>query len=858
MAQNNLTVIDVIVVRGQGTTGSLQVAGKLPGPDSSLRFQMTEALLKDCTEKINEPKSTLRRTFRVENAGLLPLYIRSAEINGQPCQGYGFKVLNCRQFTLKPNASEDLVILFTPDFTSSRVIRELKLVTEGGSEFVFVLNASLPFHMLASCTETLPRPSWELELYVIVSLVMSSMFLLVIAIAYLEAQEIWEPFKRLLSLDSPMETGRPFDLREIVRISSDANLNDFSDAHQNPTRGMYGSASEVSRIGSRNSRASVDLDGQRASMDFDRSTMQASSTFSSSQLANGAPVSCQLTNRKVRSSKRQQGGGLLDLQNGGPGSGSSLPHRRRCSGGEDPDYASLLGAMDNDLDRPESPPLQEHNVSLSTQNNVVVTVVVYLCCPAVLDSKGKQLRGKTNAQRKRAEKERRAKGKPPQGDQRKDVLADNDDSSSTTTETSNPDVEASNKEEPVKKKGRTAVTLEKEETKPQNNKQQTNTNDQSSSLELPYITALEIKQRKVFTSKALIHSALTTAPTARTLKPLQLGPRPGSLSHLNSADCSVLVPCGKLEDSCPFPVVKRLSNGSVSVSELGQSSSSEGEKEFAATEWDNPLLTRTTNQADSLQQTMNADTFLKRPISARTYSHPRSSPSLVTRGTYSQVLNANSETNLKKATGNKLANATSLPGKNGNPTFAAVAAGYDRSPGGSGPGQRAQWKTLAHVTSVESDSSDSSGLWSPIGFNPANSFSAFGPNNSFNLTGVFRGMSSPKTSEPQQTELSSASSSLWDAPSNPLLSWLSSSPTVPIASVLGSSRNPWSTTTPFGSSIWSTSGDTALHSSTLPDLPSSIPTLGLAPPTAPTEMSRSYDPWRPTLGKHGSEPWSSH
>ncbi|XP_036835286.1 transmembrane protein 131 isoform X2 [Oncorhynchus mykiss] len=854
IVRNNLTVIDVIVVRGQGTTGSLQVAGKLPGPDSSLRFQMTEALLKDCTEKIKskEPKSTLRRTFRVENAGLLPLYIRSAEINGQPCQGYGFKVLNCQQFTLKPNASEDLVILFTPDFTSSRVIRELKLVTEGGSEFVFVLNASLPFHMLASCTETLPRPSWELELYVIVSLVMSSMFLLVIAIAYLEAQGIWEPFKRHLSLDSPMETGRPFDLREIVRISSDANLNDFSDAHQNPTRGMYGSGSEVSRVGSRNSRASMDLDGQRARMDFDRSTMQASSTFSSSQLANGAPVSCQLTNRKARSSKRQQGGGLLDLQNGGPGSGSSLPHRRCCSGGEDPDYASLLGAMDNDLNRPESPPLQEHNVSLPTQNNV-------------LDSKGKQLRGKTNAQRKRAEKERRAKGKPPQGDQLKDVLEDNDDSSSTTTETSNPDVEASNKEEPVKKKGRTAVTLEKEETKPQTNKRQPNTNDQSSSLELPYITALENKQRKTFTSKALIHSALSTAPTARTLQK----PRPGSLPHLNSSDCSVLVPCGKLEDSCPFPMVKRLSNGSVSVSELGHSSSSEGEKEFAATEWDNPLLTRITNQADSLQQTslqtMNADTFLKRPISARTYSHPRSSPSLVTRGTYSQVLNANSETNLKKAPGNKLANATSLPGKNGNPTFAAVAAGYNRSPGGSGPGQRAQWKTLAHVTSVESDSSDSSGLWSPIGFNPANSFSAFGPNNSFNLTGVFRGMSFPKTSEPQQTwpELSSASSSLWDATSNPLHSWLSSSPTVPTASVLGSSRNPWSTTTPFGSSIWSTSGDTALHSftptsSTLPDLPSSIPTLGLAPPTAPTEMSHSYDPWRPTLSRHGSEPWSSH
>lgn len=67
-----------------------------------------------------------------------------------------------------------LPVRFTPDFTSSRVIRELKLVTCGGSEFVFVLNASLPYHMLAACAESLPRPSWELELYIIVCLIMRS------------------------------------------------------------------------------------------------------------------------------------------------------------------------------------------------------------------------------------------------------------------------------------------------------------------------------------------------------------------------------------------------------------------------------------------------------------------------------------------------------------------------------------------------------------------------------------------------------------------------------------------------------------------------------------------------------------
>lgn len=53
---------------------------------------------------------------------------------------------------------------------------------------------------------------------------LSSMFLLVIATAYLEAQSIWEPFKRRVSVESnsTLETGRPFNLREIVQIHSDS------------------------------------------------------------------------------------------------------------------------------------------------------------------------------------------------------------------------------------------------------------------------------------------------------------------------------------------------------------------------------------------------------------------------------------------------------------------------------------------------------------------------------------------------------------------------------------------------------------------------------------------------------------
>lgn len=69
-------------------------------------------ILFSCPEsKVKEPNFTLKRTFRVENTGLLPITIRSAEINGQTCEGYGFKVLNCQEFALEPNSSKDLIIL---------------------------------------------------------------------------------------------------------------------------------------------------------------------------------------------------------------------------------------------------------------------------------------------------------------------------------------------------------------------------------------------------------------------------------------------------------------------------------------------------------------------------------------------------------------------------------------------------------------------------------------------------------------------------------------------------------------------------------------------------------------------------
>uniref|UniRef100_A0A8C5FAS5 Transmembrane protein 131 n=1 Tax=Gadus morhua TaxID=8049 RepID=A0A8C5FAS5_GADMO len=337
--RNNLTVVEFLVVQGQGCYERLKLGGKYPGPGGFLRFKMVESHLKECTEKNRpkEPNFTLRRSFKVENTGRLPIVVRSLEINGRPCEGFGFKVLHCQEFSLEPNASRDIVIMFTPDFTASRVIRELRLSTAGGSHFVFSLNASLPYHMLASCSSALPRPSWELELYIIISVVMSSMFLLVVVTAYLEALGIWEGFKKRLCYEAamvPLETGKPFDLREIVRLQNAAS-------HRGP--GGPG----------RPSPQAPSPPPPPPPQQHPPHPPQAAS-----RAPDGPVLGGQHPGRKARSSGPKQ----PQAQGSGPGApggvaagGSGVRELPPGAGGhEEQEYNKLLEAMDKDLERPET------------------------------------------------------------------------------------------------------------------------------------------------------------------------------------------------------------------------------------------------------------------------------------------------------------------------------------------------------------------------------------------------------------------------------------------------------------------------------------------------------------------------
>nr|XP_020469976.1 transmembrane protein 131-like [Monopterus albus] len=133
--RNNLTVFDMVMVQGHGAKELLRVGGKLPGQGASLRFNVPQSTLMECRDGVrtNKPLFAIRKSFKVENAGELPLTVVSMNINGYKCHGFGFEVLQCHSFSLDHNTSSEITIAFTPDFTSSWVIRDLTLVVPGPS-----------------------------------------------------------------------------------------------------------------------------------------------------------------------------------------------------------------------------------------------------------------------------------------------------------------------------------------------------------------------------------------------------------------------------------------------------------------------------------------------------------------------------------------------------------------------------------------------------------------------------------------------------------------------------------------------------------------------------------------------------
>jgi len=225
--RNNLTGVDVVDLHGSGANGDIKFGNRRAGSVIHA-FEVTEKHLKDCDKTASNskghglPNLTVKRPFTARNTGEVPLWVTGFDVDGKPCEGFGFKVLDCEPFLLAANDSKKINIAFTPDFTLSRVTRTLTLRTSlgdkpGQGNVKYSLAASVPSHLLAVCSRALPRPSWEILLYYgIISLLTFSLCCVMIA-AFVEADRILKYCFFLAQQNIVPENAKILDLKEVAR-----------------------------------------------------------------------------------------------------------------------------------------------------------------------------------------------------------------------------------------------------------------------------------------------------------------------------------------------------------------------------------------------------------------------------------------------------------------------------------------------------------------------------------------------------------------------------------------------------------------------------------------------------------------
>uniref|UniRef100_A0A0C9S2V7 TMEM131 protein n=1 Tax=Fopius arisanus TaxID=64838 RepID=A0A0C9S2V7_9HYME len=228
--RNNLTILEVVRLVGRGAHAQFKFGNRKPSSNTPLLFELAEKHLKDCEQKETARKNTLpnltvKRSFTARNTGELPIDVYGFSISGIACEGYGFKVLNCESFKLNPNSTRKIEIAFTPDFTLSKIERELMIFTSIGGDgpdsdrvengvVRLSLLTTIPGHILESCAAVLIRPTWERPVHWAAMGLSSILLVCVLAVSFLEADRILRGALESMSRSSPVQP--PLDLRQLA------------------------------------------------------------------------------------------------------------------------------------------------------------------------------------------------------------------------------------------------------------------------------------------------------------------------------------------------------------------------------------------------------------------------------------------------------------------------------------------------------------------------------------------------------------------------------------------------------------------------------------------------------------------
>lgn len=215
--RNNLTILEVVKLVGQGAHPSFKFGNRRPGSVQPLSFELTEKHLKDCERekhrKYPSPNLTVKRSFTARNTGDIPIFINNFVISGMPCEGYGFKVLNCEPFQLLPNATRKIDIAFTPDFTLAKMTRTLVLETSLNVPVSYTLLTTVPSYYLSLCSSVLTRPHWETYLYYTAVCLMCFLLVFVALAPVMESERILKQALGLVIARNCPSTQPTLDLR---------------------------------------------------------------------------------------------------------------------------------------------------------------------------------------------------------------------------------------------------------------------------------------------------------------------------------------------------------------------------------------------------------------------------------------------------------------------------------------------------------------------------------------------------------------------------------------------------------------------------------------------------------------------
>ncbi|XP_034478244.1 transmembrane protein 131 homolog [Drosophila innubila] len=231
--RSNLTLYEAVWLTARAVQSQFRFGNRRPGSSTPLLFELQRDAFERCdgtlkpTGDRNQDQDVssshnvvATRSFTARNAGVLPIRIEGFLIGKRPCEGYGFKVLDCQGFELRENETRKVEISFSTDFTASRVQRTLTLLTNLSYDINYQLLAQLPAESVERCAASMPRPHWESALRNAALMVLLATFCLVLLAAVFDARAIvaQQSAYDAARYKSPLQP--TFNLRNIVKMQA--------------------------------------------------------------------------------------------------------------------------------------------------------------------------------------------------------------------------------------------------------------------------------------------------------------------------------------------------------------------------------------------------------------------------------------------------------------------------------------------------------------------------------------------------------------------------------------------------------------------------------------------------------------